>query len=501
MPIRVSFGLVPAQYREVEKEINSLVSPEFSKKDILRSIIKKSKLRDEKLEQLWELLQLADDDVSSDQLFAALALVGWAQQGRELSAELFDNQASGLPTVYLGTSSHLRYCDLVRTDNIEVEVVPEKKGLFMKHVEYLISSKRFDSTVNRRYNDFVALYDVLLNRFPYRLIPKLPPKRMIVGASASLLLGAGEGQFIEDRRRGLQRWLALVARHPTIGTDPTLHYFLTAPVDDLQYKIREVFRRVPDEFATSEFAVAKDLVPADCTSEFATSREQIRVILQGVTRIKLIAENFAARSHAYADDMGELASQLNKLAAEPGGSSAWATGGNNTWLNMKKGFNLISKELTTMSARASSLALCEESEVCERLNVLVDVLAGHKELCERVEKGVASDHQKALAKMLALKRRQMQGVLRGSDAESVEALEQRMLTQESVIASVELRAAFSLHCVHMETQLVHAHLEVLAGVLNTLVSVQANEHTQLAEIWRSINPTVAKCLPDDGKTP
>lgn len=61
----------------------------------------------------------------------------------------------------------------------------------------------------------------------------------------------------------------------------------------------------------------------------------------------------------------------------------------------------------------------------------------------------------------------------------MEALEQRMLAQESMIASVELRTAFSLHCVHMETQLVHAHLEVLADVLNTFVSVQARGHAQV----------------------
>lgn len=68
-----------------------------------------------------------------------------------------------------------------------------------------------------------------------------------------------------------------------------------------------------------------------------------------------------------------------------------------------------------MASKASSLAECEENEVCEGLNSLADTLSGHKDLCERVEKGVASDHQKALSKMLALKRRQMQGVLRGSD--------------------------------------------------------------------------------------
>lgn len=68
-----------------------------------------------------------------------------------------------------------------------------------------------------------------------------------------------------------------------------------------------------------------------------------------------------------------------------------------------------------MSSGATQVASSEDVEVCQRLQALVDVLAGHRDLCERVEKGVAADHQKALAKMLALKGRQMQGVLRGSD--------------------------------------------------------------------------------------
>lgn len=35
--------------------------------------------------------------------------------------------------------------------------------------------------VYRRYNDFVSLHELLLARFPYRLIPKLPPKKIVGG--------------------------------------------------------------------------------------------------------------------------------------------------------------------------------------------------------------------------------------------------------------------------------------------------------------------------------
>lgn len=496
MATSLSFGSVPAYYRDVYNLINSSSSIQ-TRKEAVKDLLAKSKLPAQTLCKVWELARLQEEEVTTEHVYTALALVGWAQQGKEVSADLLNSSVTGLPVVDLGELNlhrgfiaprlGLRYPDLVKIDTIQVDIVPEKKGIFLKHVEYQVSSKRFDSTVCRRYNDFVALHELLLSRFPYRLIPKLPPKKM-VGA---------DSQFIENRRKSLRRWLTLIARHPVLSEDPILHYFLTQPVEDLQYKIREVFRRIPDEFTTSELAArAKELVPSDTHSEFATSREQIRVILNGVSRIKQIADVFALRSHGYAADMAELGNQLTALALEPGGASSWATGGNTTWADMKKGFSIISKEFTLLSSKASQIAIREEEEVCEHLNSLLDVLSGHRELCERVEKGVAHDHQKALSKMLELKKRQIQGVLRGSDAESVEALEHRMLAQENVIASMELRAAFSLHCVHLETQLVHAHLEILATVLNTLVAVQMRGHSDLAEVWKLIHPTVLKCLPD-----
>lgn len=66
-----------------------------------------------------------------------------------------------------------------------------------------------------------------------------------------------------------------------------------------------------------------------------------------------------------------------------------------------------------------------------------------------------------------------------TQSDTVEYLENKMVAQESVIANVELRNCFSLHCLHMETQLVHAHLEILATVLQSLVNVQIRGHSEV----------------------
>lgn len=73
------------------------------------------------------------------------------------------------------------------------------------------------------------------------------------------------------------------------------------------------------------------------------------------------------------------------------------------------------REFNLLSTRAFQQAVREETMLCERLNLLQDVLVAHRTLCERHERGVSADHQRALSTMLALKKRQMQGVIRGTD--------------------------------------------------------------------------------------
>lgn len=53
----------------------------------------------------------------------------------------------------------------------------------------LAPSQRFQSSVYRRYNDFVVFHALLLQKFPYRMVPALPPKRMLGGTAG--LVGAG----------------------------------------------------------------------------------------------------------------------------------------------------------------------------------------------------------------------------------------------------------------------------------------------------------------------
>lgn len=86
---------------------------------------------------------------------------------------------------------------------MQVREIPEKEGLVFKHTNYLIShtlkfnNEHFDSVGNngklskqklnnsndnetkviRRYSDFAWLVEALWKKYPFRLIPELPPKK------------------------------------------------------------------------------------------------------------------------------------------------------------------------------------------------------------------------------------------------------------------------------------------------------------------------------------
>lgn len=79
------------------------------------------------------------------------------------------------------------------------------------------------------------------------------------------------------------------------------------------------------------------MLPPDFT-EFATSREHIRTLVQIVGRLKQLADSSVERVHMYAKDSEELGTQLKALGVVNINS---VTGGH--WTHMQKGFTALSR--------------------------------------------------------------------------------------------------------------------------------------------------------------
>ncbi|ODV58653.1 Mvp1p [Ascoidea rubescens DSM 1968] len=116
-------------------------------------------------------------------------------------------------------------------DFIKVTEIPEKEGLLFKHINYLIvhNAPLADTDSNngrkviRRYSDFVWLLEILLKKYPFRLIPELPPKKFSGSSNDNL--------FLQRRRHGLQRFLNQLMKHPILSKESLVIMFLTVPTD------------------------------------------------------------------------------------------------------------------------------------------------------------------------------------------------------------------------------------------------------------------------------
>jgi len=97
------------------------------------------------------------------------------------------------------------------------------------------------------------------------------------------------------------------------------------------------------------------------------------------------------------------------------------------------------------------------------------LLSVYQDLCDRHEKGVLKDHQNALHKMQQIKKRQILSQAKGQE-NLVDALESKILEQEADISNMENRNFFSLHCLQMETQLIHANIKMIAVALEQMVA-------------------------------
>ncbi|XP_045139875.1 sorting nexin-8 [Echinops telfairi] len=373
--------------------------------------------------------------------------------------------------------------ELLARDTVQVEVSPEKKGLFLKHVEYEVSSQRFRSSVYRRYNDFVVFQEVLLHRFPYRMVPALPPKRV---------LGA-DREFIEARRRALKRFINLVARHPRFSEDVVLKLFLSFSGPDVQNKLKESAQGIGDEFLHCKVAThAKDFLPADIQAQFAASRELVRSVYNSFYKLRDRAERIATRAIDNAADLLMFGKELSALGSDTTPLPPWAALSSNTWGSLKQALRGLSVEFALLADKAALQGRQEESDVVEKLNLFLDLLQSYKDLCERHEKGVLHRHQRALHRH-SLTKRQALGAAQSREPEAVEQLESRIVEQENAIQTLELRSHFALYCLRQETQLVHVYLPLTSHILGAFVSSQSQGHHEMSKVWNDLKPKL-HCL-------
>ncbi|PAA64775.1 hypothetical protein BOX15_Mlig003417g2, partial [Macrostomum lignano] len=478
------------------------------------ALLERSGLPAGTLRSIWSLAEPADNYLTKRGLFRALALIGLSQAGggseRQQAPSLAALRAlPEAPTPNFGDLASLAkeaarlrrerqpakmsmsLEELEELDTVTVTLQQEQKGvLVFRHRVYKVTSRRYDSSNLRRYNDFRSLNELLLQRYPYRIVPQLPGK-------GRPLSGSGGAAFLEERERGLQCYLNLLARHPTVCDDEMLRLFFTCSGEDFEKALRSAFGRPLDEFLThAQAASVKQLVPPDAVQRHEESRRFAQGLLQRLTACRDCLRCLAEASRSAGAAVAGLAVRLDELGRQPQLQPPveWAamSAEADSWAQVQAGLPRVTAAYQAVAARYEDKAALEDSVVASA-EYLVMLIDGFVQLAERV-KHLKRDHDRSMRNLTDFKKRASSHHMAGRDRWAVEDLENRIAKHESVLQDLEARTHFANFCLGLETQLVQANLPLVRSLLLSLTGSQIVGHAQIAEHWSNCKPLVEGLL-------
>ena len=134
-------------------------------------------------------------------------------------------------------------------------------GFFSKsYISYLITTAEPRLNVRRRYSDFEWLHQMLMNLYPYLLIPPIPKKGKISSDKF-------DETFIAQRMRFLKRFLDWLVASPVIKNSKLFYDFLSIASDEEFAKSKIEYQKMDKPMNIKEFHCATKNMDVSVTEE------------------------------------------------------------------------------------------------------------------------------------------------------------------------------------------------------------------------------------------
>lgn len=302
-------------------------------------------------------------------------------------------------------------------DIITVEELPDKEGILFKHTNYQVkhlvdlpnTETSKDRTVIRRYSDFVWLQDVLLRRYPFRLIPDLPPKK--IGSQNN------DKTFLERRRQGLTRFINLVMKHPVLCNDDLVLTFLTVPADlsgwrkQASYDTSEEFS---DKKITSNFM---RIWRKELSDQWNEADASIEKTVETWMRITIVLERYQRRIRQIAHERSLLSSFVEDFSQNV--NKLYPVEQSSTIVDIHSHFGDIKKHLGTTCDLINKEATDTSEELIPKFRIFIDILLSLRGLFERY-KIMATNNVPLLQRRVEINTEKLKSMRDKADASGVE---------------------------------------------------------------------------------
>ncbi|CCK71955.1 Mvp1p KNAG_0I01700 [Huiozyma naganishii CBS 8797] len=271
-----------------------------------------------------------------------------------------------------------------KTDIITIEEIPEREGLLFKHTNYKVTHlivlpnsehASTDRSVVRRYSDFVWLQEVLLKRYPFRLIPELPPKKI---GSQNL-----DPIFLLQRRKGLVTFINLIVNHPVLAKDDLLLTFLTVPTDlsNWRKQTRDNYDTT-DEFMDRKIAQSfMKLWKKDIAEQWNSAANSINRTIEIWHRISVLIQRQEKRLNLINQEKLTMARLINDFSEMT--PVLYPKEDNETILDINNNLSIIRQNVTEAEKINKQHINGSVVELHPKLRRFIDILASLKNLFER----------------------------------------------------------------------------------------------------------------------
>ncbi|KAH8926216.1 hypothetical protein BT69DRAFT_1021489 [Atractiella rhizophila] len=325
-----------------------------------------------------------------------------------------------------------------------VELVPTKEGQWLfAHKVYHITKKGV--TVTRRFSDFDWLLDCLSKRYPCRIIPALPPKRFSV--SGYHLTADNQDQFLERRRRALQRALTHIANHPVLSKDALVVTFFNEKVELSAWKSNNNRSISLEEEGYSRHLTSEEemSIPSDFDEKLLTFRSSLPTIIDYWTRICTSVERISKRTEAQSSDFSRV--KLLMEALLQGEGQAYVIGPPHPTDKMTAFLNDVAKQAEEL-----------EHSAHQRSSFALEKLKSHREIFHcfllssaRYDAILASEPVEKLNKQVEKNQRKLESLRQTSGVEAdVEKVSQQIHKDKSSIQRYLQRRQFNRFAIWSE---------------------------------------------------
>ncbi|GAA5816329.1 hypothetical protein MFLAVUS_009855 [Mucor flavus] len=358
-------------------------------------------------------------------------------------------------------------------DHITVSRTLEKEGFLFKHVNYEVESEKLNSKVLRRFSDFYWLWEVLLKRYPFRILPNLPPKK----------LGGRDDVFEERRRKGLVRFINAVVRHPILGKDDVVIAFLSHPSEINSWK-RANSPSLDEEFVRKSHNIAylERMVPMDLDDRISRMRKRLSVSIQQYEHMCFIMNQMNRLKKALGTDYIRYSVTLNSVSELE--KDCWVPGCQGC-SQVVGGYGCIAKSMHQAGVILSKQAIATGDSIVESLKRQRDLLESFRELLDRRERmsPIPSD---VLSRQVArYKKGKIQPSIAHDDTPE-QQLHQGSWDEATGLTLSQQRDIFIKYCFIAELSYLHKQQASVSLMYNTYVRDEVRYAKQWSDHWKSL---------------